>query len=86
MLVTAGSALVPELAYPGAYIVCSNGTVQTDTKVEYPYSGKTVVSRNTICIKGNTSTSITLPAAIISFFLYATIFSLLFKFIPHRKE
>lgn len=77
MMVTAGAAIVPMIAFPGAYVACIGGTVSSNSWTEQPYSAVTVVNNVLSCQQGQVTTNVTLQSVAISFFIYSIGFSLL---------
>ena len=83
MIATAGFAIWPKLAAPGAAIVCGGGEVVHEAH-EYRRPGEYMLMRQILCQSGSgkeaTREEITLPAMAVSFLIYAIVLFLLLQF------
>ncbi len=83
MIATAGFAIWPKLAAPGAAIVCGGGEVVHESS-EYRRPGEYMLMRQILCQSGGgkdaARVEITLPAMAVSFLIYAALLFLLLQF------
>jgi hypothetical protein len=83
MIATAGFAIWPKLAAPGAAIVCGGGEVVHESH-EYRRPGEYMLVRQILCQTGSgkdaARAEITLPAMGVSFLIYAIVLFLLLQF------
>lgn len=84
MLATAGFAVWPKLAAPGAAIVCGGGEVVHESQ-EYRRPGEYMLMRSIYCQTGSGKQApreeITLPAIGVSFLIYSVALFLLLQFV-----